>query len=105
MYRTSVLKPPLYYIKIIDTDTEEAPIFQRLSRLRDPRNHTIPGELTSPEAGHPLLITPAMSDLYALVGLDTSLSHTLSAFLQLMEVCPATVILIDELGDVTFPGH
>ncbi|KAI0330864.1 hypothetical protein GY45DRAFT_1250063 [Cubamyces sp. BRFM 1775] len=85
VYSTSVLKKPLYYIKILDTDTEEAAIFQRLSRLRDSQNHTIPGELTSLDVGHPLLITPAMSPYDALVGADTTLSHVLSAFLQLME--------------------
>ncbi|KAI0331341.1 hypothetical protein GY45DRAFT_630703 [Cubamyces sp. BRFM 1775] len=74
-----------YYIKILDTDTEEARIFQQLSRRVDPRNHTIPGELTSPEVGHPLLITPALASLGSMVGLTKTLPRTLSIFLQLME--------------------
>ncbi|KAI0324506.1 hypothetical protein GY45DRAFT_1262695 [Cubamyces sp. BRFM 1775] len=85
VYRTPDGKDTQYYIKILDTDTEEATMFQRLSRLVDPRNHTAPGELTSPEIGHPLLITPAMGSFEALLGLKTTLSHTLSIFLQLME--------------------
>ncbi|KAI0331333.1 hypothetical protein GY45DRAFT_1248911 [Cubamyces sp. BRFM 1775] len=85
VYRTRAGMGPQYYIKILDTDTEEATIYQQLSRLVDPRNHTTPGELTSPEVGHPLLITPAMSDLEGLLGQKKTLSHTLSTFLQLME--------------------
>ncbi|KAJ8469924.1 hypothetical protein ONZ51_g8668 [Trametes cubensis] len=88
VYRTSVLKEPLYYIKILDTDTDEAAVFQRLSHYcRDPRNHTIPGELTPPDAGHPLLITPSLShfETLALAGSDSRLHRTLSMFLQLME--------------------
>ncbi|KAI0659596.1 hypothetical protein C8Q70DRAFT_1113910 [Cubamyces menziesii] len=85
VYRTSLLQEPLYHIKILDTDTEEAAIFQRLSQLPDPRNHTIPGELTPPEAGHPLLIMPSLSDFHALIGFDAPLSQALGMYLQLME--------------------
>ncbi|KAH9894048.1 hypothetical protein C8Q73DRAFT_790627 [Cubamyces lactineus] len=85
VYRTSLLKEPLYHIKILDTDTEEAAIFQRLSQHPDPRNHTIPGELTPPEVGHPLLIMPSLSDFHTLIGFDAPLSRALSMFLQLME--------------------
>ena len=65
----------------------------QLSRLVDPRNHTTPGELTSPEVGHPLLITPAMSDLEGLLGQKKTLSHTLSTFLQLIEVRVVAAVL------------
>ncbi|KAI0331343.1 hypothetical protein GY45DRAFT_1322358 [Cubamyces sp. BRFM 1775] len=85
VYMTSVIKEPLYHIKILGTDSEEAAVFQRLSRLRDPRNHTIPGELTPPEAGHPLLITPSLSHFESLVGFDAPLSRALDMFLQLVE--------------------
>ncbi|KAI0659598.1 hypothetical protein C8Q70DRAFT_120564 [Cubamyces menziesii] len=85
VYRTSLLKEPLYHIKILDTDTEEAAIFQRLSQLPDPRNHTIPGELTPPEAGHPLLITPSLTSFDALIGFNAPLSRALGIYLQLME--------------------
>ena len=78
----------MYHIKIVDTDTEEAAVFQRLSRCRDPRNHTIPGKVTPPGAGHPLLITPSLShfETLALAGSDSRLHRTLSMFLQLLEV-------------------
>ena len=100
-----MLKEPLYHIKILDTDTEEAAIFQRLSQLPDPRNHIIPGELTHPEAGHPLLIMPSLSDFHALIGFDAPLSQALGMYLQLMEVCTSTDILTDVSGDIEIIGH
>ena len=105
VYRTSLLKEPLYHIKILRTDTEEAAVFQRLSQLPDPRNHTIPGELTPPEAGHPLLITPSLSDFDTLIGSDAPLTRTLDMFLQLMEVGTPTSIYTDKSSDITATGH
>ncbi|KAI0331352.1 hypothetical protein GY45DRAFT_1322376 [Cubamyces sp. BRFM 1775] len=117
VYVTLASKGPEYFIKILDTDTEEATIFQQLSRLVDPRNPTIPGELTSPEVGHPLLITPGMASLTAIISLKKTLPRTLSIFLQLMEgiefmhslriahmdICPgnlvASVVHMSQLDD------
>ncbi|KAI0324502.1 hypothetical protein GY45DRAFT_1262714 [Cubamyces sp. BRFM 1775] len=109
VYVTLASKGPEYFIKILDTDTEEATIFQQLSCRIDPRNHTIPGELTSPEVGHPLLITPAMVDLVSLIEIKKTLPRTLSTFLQLMEgiefmhslriahmdICPGNLVATD----------
>ncbi|KAJ8469921.1 hypothetical protein ONZ51_g8669 [Trametes cubensis] len=120
VYKTCWFKEPVYYIKIVDTDTEEAAVFQRLSRYRDPRNHTIPGELTPPDAGHPLLITPSLCDYFCLEVLGESGSKlycAFSMFLQLMEgiefmhdlqivhmdICTANVVASGQ-GTHHYPG-
>ncbi|KAI0331350.1 hypothetical protein GY45DRAFT_1433939 [Cubamyces sp. BRFM 1775] len=109
VYVTLAEKGPEYFIKILDTDTEEATIFQQLSRLVDHRNHIIPGELTSPELGHPLLITPSLATLTAFIRMKKTLPRTLSTFLQLMEgiefmhslqiahmdICPGNLVASD----------
>ena len=89
----------------MDTDTEEAAIFQRLSHFPDPRNHTIPGELTPPEAGHPLLITPSLTSFDALIGFNAPLSRALGIYLQLMEVGTFIDILAVEPSDIERIGH
>ncbi|KAI0331344.1 hypothetical protein GY45DRAFT_1301071 [Cubamyces sp. BRFM 1775] len=118
VYRTPDGRGPQYYIKILDTDTEEATIYQQLSRRIDPRNHTTPGELTPSEAGHPLLITPAMADLAAVIRLKKTLPRTLSIFLQLMEgiefmhslriahmdICPGNLVATDIHISRLFPN-
>ena len=40
VYKTCWFKEPVYYIKIVDTDTEEAAVFQRLSRCREEPHHS-----------------------------------------------------------------
>ncbi|KAJ8474866.1 hypothetical protein ONZ51_g6945 [Trametes cubensis] len=102
VYSTSMLKEPLYYIKILDTDTEEAAIFQQLSRQVDTRNHTIPGELTPPETGHPLLITPAMSDFSALLIEGIEYMHDLR--ITHMDICPGNVLVADPQIDRRYSG-
>ncbi|OSD00597.1 hypothetical protein PYCCODRAFT_1393200 [Trametes coccinea BRFM310] len=86
VYRTFVLKKPLYYIKIVDTSTEEAAVYQRLRlQCMASPNHTIPGEITPPEAGHPLLITPELGDFGLSIMRASSLYDSLARFLQLIE--------------------
>ncbi|KAL7284500.1 hypothetical protein ACG7TL_001791 [Trametes sanguinea] len=117
VYRTSVLKEPLYYIKIVNTDTEEAAVYQRLSQRLASPNHTIPGELTPNETGHPLLIMPAMSHFGFLILTGSSLYDTLAMFLQViegleymhslhiahMDVCPANIVAAPLSKDQPYP--
>ncbi|KAJ3017868.1 hypothetical protein NUW54_g484 [Trametes sanguinea] len=85
VYRTSALKEPQYYIKIVDTSTQEAEVYKRLSQCLATPNHTVPGEPTPPEAGHPLLITPDLSDFEMYITMVSSLSETLAFFYQMLE--------------------
>ncbi|KAL7284440.1 hypothetical protein ACG7TL_001731 [Trametes sanguinea] len=95
---------PLYYIKIVDTDTEEAAVYQRLSQCLASPNHTIPGEITSPGAGHPLLITPSLSEFGFLIMRCPSLYYTLAMFRQMIEdVCPDNIVVAPLWKDPPYP--
>ncbi|KAI9069806.1 hypothetical protein FKP32DRAFT_1640417 [Trametes sanguinea] len=85
VYRTSHLLPPQYVIKILDTGTEELEIYQRLWQTPSPHNHTVPGEITPAEAGHPLLIMPYLSHCSFMRVLKPTPSDTLGLFVQLLE--------------------
>ncbi|KAI9069816.1 hypothetical protein FKP32DRAFT_1586615 [Trametes sanguinea] len=118
VYRARVLNKPQYYIKIVDTSTQEAEVYKRLSQCLATPNHTIPGELTPPEAGHPLLITPALSGFIIYIATASSLSETLAFFYQMMEgieymhsmniahmdVCPANIVAASLRTDQPYPG-
>ncbi|KAH9886761.1 hypothetical protein C8Q73DRAFT_748913 [Cubamyces lactineus] len=88
VYRTSLLKEPLYHIKILDTDTQEAAMFQLLSR-----------QLTSPEAGHPLLITPSLfvrlescSLMGRVISCFQGIEYMHSLHIAHMDICPGNVV-------------
>ncbi|KAI9069811.1 hypothetical protein FKP32DRAFT_1586611 [Trametes sanguinea] len=85
VYCTSHLQPPQYVVKVLDTSTEEQEIYERLWRAPSPHNHTIPGEITPAEAGHPLLITPLLSSCLCTIALEPQPSDTLGLFVQLLE--------------------
>ncbi|KAL7282786.1 hypothetical protein ACG7TL_004262 [Trametes sanguinea] len=87
VYVTTYSKDPQYVVKILDTDSEERAIYHRLLQDLDcPRNHTIPAELTSLEAGHPLLIMPFVWLSYSYhIRKDTSLFEKLGFCLQVLE--------------------
>ncbi|KAI9059999.1 hypothetical protein FKP32DRAFT_1656773 [Trametes sanguinea] len=87
VYVTRYSKEPVYVVKILDTNTEEREINQRLLQdLACPRNHTIPAELTPLESGHPLLIMPWVLQSYNdHIRQDTSLYDKLGLCLQVLE--------------------
>ncbi|KAI9069807.1 hypothetical protein FKP32DRAFT_1586604 [Trametes sanguinea] len=85
VYCTSHLRLPEYVIKILDTSTEEREIYERLWQAPSTHNHTIPGEITPAEAGHPLLLMPRLADLVCTIALKPQPSDTLGLFLQLLE--------------------
>ncbi|KAJ2957898.1 hypothetical protein NUW54_g14569 [Trametes sanguinea] len=94
VYVTGYSKKPVYVVKILDTNTEEREINQRLLQdLACPRNHTIPAELTPLESGHPLLIMPWVLQSYNdHIRPDTSLYERLGLCLQVLEVCEVHTI-------------
>ncbi|KAI0357916.1 hypothetical protein OH77DRAFT_1519220 [Trametes cingulata] len=85
VYVTSHRQQPQYAIKILDLETEELAIYERLLRLdlASP-NHTLPCEIT--QLGHPLLIMPRLHSVYGMFGGSRwKLYELLSVFLQIVE--------------------
>ncbi|KAH9886284.1 hypothetical protein C8Q73DRAFT_285790 [Cubamyces lactineus] len=76
---------PAYVVKVLDLDTEELQIYERLlSDIDSPRNHTIPCDIY--REGHPLLIMPYVNTLSSLVeDANRSPSQLLDMFCQLTE--------------------
>ncbi|KAI0325202.1 hypothetical protein GY45DRAFT_1261323 [Cubamyces sp. BRFM 1775] len=85
VYTTFSLQDPQHAVKILSNETEERSIYEMLlADIRNPRNHTIPGELT--ETGYPLLIMPRLWDYSNLHrGREWTLHETLGYFLQVVE--------------------
>ncbi|KAI8998875.1 kinase-like domain-containing protein [Trametes punicea] len=117
VYRTSQRQSPQYVIKILHLDSEEREIYQRLLENLASPNHTIPAELTSPDAGHPLLIMPALWDYVFICHSNSSLYDTLGSFLQLiegveylhdhhiahMDLCPDNIVTANRRQDQPHP--
>ncbi|KAI0365217.1 hypothetical protein BV20DRAFT_954794 [Pilatotrama ljubarskyi] len=85
VYATSHRQRPQYVIKILDLDTQELAVYERLLRL-DPAspNHTLPCEIS--ELGHPLLIMPHLTSVYSIHGGRIwTLYQLLGVFLQIVE--------------------
>ncbi|KAI0324124.1 hypothetical protein GY45DRAFT_1263479, partial [Cubamyces sp. BRFM 1775] len=76
---------PQFIIKVLDLNTEELPIYERLLRESDkPHNHTIPCEIY--REGHPLLIMPFLIPFDSLFIRDClSLRRLLHIFQELAE--------------------
>ncbi|KAI0365046.1 hypothetical protein BV20DRAFT_955088 [Pilatotrama ljubarskyi] len=85
VYITSTEHSPQYAIKILDLETNELAIYERLLQL-DPAspNHTLPCELS--QLGHPLLIMPRLGSVYSFRGRRRwTLYEVLGVFLQIVE--------------------
>ena len=78
---------PAFVVKVLDTDTEEIQIYDRLlSGTRSPLNHTVPAEIY--RDGHPLLIMPYLCNLTRLLlDEDRTPARLIDIFYQLAEVC------------------
>ncbi|KAJ8472631.1 hypothetical protein ONZ51_g8391 [Trametes cubensis] len=79
------LDDPAFVVKVLNTDTQELQIYDRLlSRVRAPRNHTVPVDIY--RDGHPLLIMPYLRNLtrFMLAEARTS-ARLLDIFYQLAE--------------------
>lgn len=87
MYSTNPEIDPAYAVKILDPNTEEVVIQERLLREIDrPNNHTLPSEMTV--TGHPLLIMPLVDWVDGIHPEDEkSLSMLLDVMFQIVEVC------------------
>ncbi|KAJ3017870.1 hypothetical protein NUW54_g486 [Trametes sanguinea] len=117
VYLTSHLQPPQYVVKVLDTSTEEREIYERLWQAPSPHNHTIPGEITPPDAGHPILITPYLTDCSLTCVLKPNPSDTLGLFVQLLEgieymhtlriahmdLCPDNIVITSHLAEQPRP--
>ncbi|KAI0325204.1 hypothetical protein GY45DRAFT_280962 [Cubamyces sp. BRFM 1775] len=81
VFRSIPTKNPQFIVKVLDLDTEELPIYERLLReLKSPHNHTIPCEIY--REGHPLLIMPYLVQLDSLVIRDCA---SLGRLLQILQ--------------------
>ena len=82
----AALDQPAFVVKVIDLDTEELPIYERLlSDIRSDLNHTVPSEIY--RDGHPLLIMPYLNTLTSLLIKEgCTLDRLLDIFYQLVEV-------------------
>ena len=84
----AALDRPAFVVKVIDLDTEELPIYERLLRVSDIRldyNHTVPSEIY--RDGHPLLMMPYLNTLTSLLIKEgCTLDRLLDIFYQLVEV-------------------
>ncbi|KAI0655854.1 hypothetical protein C8Q70DRAFT_1015952 [Cubamyces menziesii] len=83
----AALDRPAFVVKVIDLDTEELPIYERLLRVSDIRldyNHTVPSEIY--RDGHPLLMMPYLNTLTSLLIKEgCTLDRLLDIFYQLVE--------------------
>lgn len=89
MYTSDNLIQPQYAVKILDLNTEERAIYERLLPL-DPAspNHTLPGCEIAPE-GYPLLIMPRVNGIFSIrvqYSRDFTLYELLGFFQQVVEV-------------------
>ncbi|OJT02695.1 hypothetical protein TRAPUB_6769 [Trametes pubescens] len=85
VYSTDPETDPAYAVKILDPNTEEVVIQERLLReLGRPNNHTLPSEMTV--TGHPLLIMPLVDDVDYIHPGKESLSVLLDVMFQIVEV-------------------
>lgn len=86
---------PVQVIKILDPNTEEVTIQDRLLREIDrPNNHTLPSEMTV--TGHPLLIMPMITRVTPLSAWKRdSLRSFLDIMFQMVEACPISISVID----------
>ncbi len=86
VYSTNAATNPAYAVKILDPNTEEVIIQERLLREIDhPSNHTLPSEMTV--TGHPLLIMSMLHSAEYIYPGKRSLSMVLDVMFQLVEVC------------------
>lgn len=77
-----------YVVKILDPNSEELAIYQRLlCEIRQPNNHTLPSEIALDY--HPLLIMPFVGALDYFRQGDLSPRALVDAIFQLVEVCRA----------------
>ncbi len=87
VYSTDPEIDPAYAVKILDPNTQEVVIQERLLReIGRPNNHTLPSEITV--TGHPLLIMPLIERVDCIHPEDEkSLSMFLDVMFQIVEVC------------------
>ncbi|KAI0363818.1 hypothetical protein BV20DRAFT_1006793 [Pilatotrama ljubarskyi] len=83
VYRTTVLEVPVYAVKILEAEHEEAHIYERLRGDPKPQNHTIPFEIVHSEPE--LLIMPCLTHMSSLPSDDWPLSAFFALFLQIVE--------------------
>ncbi|KAI0364405.1 hypothetical protein BV20DRAFT_1029844 [Pilatotrama ljubarskyi] len=85
VFGTADLDSRNYVVKVLDLDTQELPIYERLLANLGPANHTVPSELV--HSRQSFLIMPILSDIYAYMRLaHTSLRfRLLRAFYELVE--------------------
>ncbi|KAI0629596.1 kinase-like domain-containing protein [Trametes polyzona] len=84
VYRTEYGQGPGVAVKIIDPDTDEASIYERLKHLEPvPQNHTIPFELLHLERD--IVIMPAIDDILFHPYKHWPMSEFLDVFLQIVE--------------------
>lgn len=88
-------RDPVQVIKILDPNTEEVAIQDRLLReINRPNNHTLPSEMTV--TGHPLLIMPMISRVTPLSAWKRdSLRSFLDIMFQMVEACPILLSVIN----------
>ncbi|KAH9857378.1 hypothetical protein C2E23DRAFT_719669 [Lenzites betulinus] len=85
VYCTPLGTIPGDVVKILDPNTEEVYVQQRLLReINRPNNHTLPSEMTA--TGHPLLIMPMVSTMERIgTGRRDSISGFLDVMFQMIE--------------------
>ncbi|KAH9886276.1 hypothetical protein C8Q73DRAFT_658744 [Cubamyces lactineus] len=85
VFRSVPTEHPQFVVKVLNLDTEELPIYERLLRKSNsPRNHTIPCEIY--REGHPLLIMPYLMPLDVFIsGQCPTLRRLLHVFQDLAE--------------------
>ncbi|KAI0357918.1 hypothetical protein OH77DRAFT_1450552 [Trametes cingulata] len=87
VFATMPSEGPEYVVKILDLNTEELPIYERLlGDIDNPRNHTIPCKIV--RTGHPVLVMPCLSFLHPNILVKSRhrpLSWLIRAFHELTE--------------------
>ncbi|EJF64988.1 hypothetical protein DICSQDRAFT_153148 [Dichomitus squalens LYAD-421 SS1] len=110
VYQTDPLVDTGFAVKILDPDTQEAAICEKLqANLKSP-NHAIPAEVIRSSSRSPILLMPCLRELDSVPYHDASLSFLLSVFHQIAEgledlhrhriahldMCPDNLVLAHE---------
>ncbi|TBU26189.1 hypothetical protein BD311DRAFT_726407 [Dichomitus squalens] len=85
VYQTDPLAGTGFAVKILDPNTQEAAICERLQMSLESRNHMIPAEVVRSPSQPPLLLMPCLSRIDSVPFHNASLNFLLSFFHQIAE--------------------
>ncbi|EIW59044.1 uncharacterized protein TRAVEDRAFT_71254 [Trametes versicolor FP-101664 SS1] len=85
VWRTNVMEPPIWVVKIVEPGNQEAVIYQRLQRSPCRRNHTVPCDIIDSEGQKTILLMPQVRSLAAARLSRWPLSKVMDVFLQVVE--------------------